>query len=68
MKGTITEWGFAYPHPQIYSDVKDDNGNVQHWAAELLATPIMMRNMKVGWIKDTLKPGDEIVLTVNPSK
>jgi len=68
LKGTITEWAFAYPHPQIYFDVKDDGGNVQHWAAELLPTPIMMRNMKVGWNKDTMKPGDEIVLTANPSK
>ena len=21
LKGTITEWAFAYPHPQIYFDV-----------------------------------------------
>ncbi len=68
LKGTITEWAFAYPHPQIYFDVKDESGKVQHWAAELLPTPIMMRNMKVGWSKDTMKPGDEIVLTANPSK
>ena len=68
LKGTVTEWAFAYPHPQIYFDVKDDSGKVEHWAAELLPTPIMMRNMKVGWNKDTMKAGDEIVLTANPSK
>lgn len=68
LKGTVTEWAFAYPHPQIYFDVKDDSGKVQHWAAELLPTPIMMRNMKVGWSKETMKPGDEIVITANPSK
>ena len=28
----------------------------------------MMRNMKVGRSEDTRKPGDEIVLTANPSK
>lgn len=68
LKGTVTEWAFSYPHPQIYFDVKDENGKVQHWAAELLPTPIMMRNMKVGWSKETMKPGDEIVITANPSK
>jgi len=68
LKGAVTEWAFAYPHPQIYFDVKDESGSVQHWAAELLPTPIMMRNMKVGWNKDTMKPGDQIVLTANPSK
>jgi len=68
LNGTITEWAFAYPHPQIYFDIKGDGGNVEHWAAELLPTPIMMRNMKVGWSKETMKPGDQIVLTCNPSK
>jgi hypothetical protein len=68
LKGTVTEWAFAYPHPQIYFDVMDANGKVQHWAAELLPTPIMMRNMKVGWDKNSLRPGDQIVLVGNPSK
>jgi len=66
--GTVTEWDFAYPHPQIYFDVKDANGNVQHWAAELLPAPIMMRNLHVGWSKESIKPGDQLVLTCNPSK
>ena len=68
LTGTITEWAFAYPHPQIYFDVKDDKGVTQHWAAELLPTPIMMKNMKIGWSKDTMKPGDQLTLTCNPSK
>ena len=68
LKGTVTEWEFAYPHPQIYFDVKNDSGNVQHWAAELLPAPIMMKNMHVGWSKESIKPGDQLVLTCNPSK
>jgi len=68
LKGTVTEWAFAYPHPQIYFDVKDDSGNIQHWAAELLPAPIMMKNMHVGWSKESIKPGDQLVLTANPSK
>jgi hypothetical protein len=68
MNGTVTEWAFAYPHPQIYFDVKDDSGKVAHWAAELLPAPIMMRNLHVGWSKESIKPGDQLTITCNPSK
>lgn len=66
--GTVTEWEFINPHPQIYFDVKSETGEVAHWAAELLPTPSMMKNMKVGWNRTTLKPGDQIVLVCNPPR
>jgi hypothetical protein len=66
--GTVTEWAFANPHPQIYFDVKNEQGEVVHWAAELLPSPLMLKNMKAGWSRHTMKPGDQIVLTCNPSK
>ena len=34
MKGTVTEWFWANPHCFLKFDVKDDSGNVAHWAAE----------------------------------
>lgn len=68
LAGTVTEWEFANPHPQIYFDVKNENGEVDHWAAEVLPTPSMMRNMKVGWSRTTMKPGDQIELTCNPPR
>jgi hypothetical protein len=68
LNGTVTEWAFINPHPQIYFDVKDEQGDVAHWAAELLPTPSMMKNMKSGWTRTTMKPGDQIVLTCNPSR
>lgn len=66
--GTVTEWEFVNPHPQIYFDVKTDKGEVEHWATELLPTPSMMRNMKAGWSRTTIKPGDQIVLVCNPPR
>ena len=66
--GTVTEWDFANPHPQIYFDVKNDQGKSEQWAAELLPTPAMLRNMKVGWSRTTMKPGDQIVLVCNPPR
>ena len=66
--GTVTEWEFINPHPQIYFDVKTETGGIAHWAAELLPTPSMMKNMKVGWSRTTMKPGDQIVLVCNPPR
>ena len=67
ISGTVTEWAFINPHPQIYFDAQKD-GKVEHWATELLPTPSMMKNMKVGWSKTTMKPGDQIELVCNPPR
>jgi hypothetical protein len=66
--GTVTEWDMVNPHPQIYFDVKNEQGEMVSWAAELLPTPLMLKNMKAGWSRTSMKPGDQIVLTCNPSK
>jgi hypothetical protein len=68
LSGVVTEFAFAYPHPQLYFDVKDDKGNVQHWGSELAPTPLMMKNMHVGWSKESIKPGDQVTITCNPHK
>jgi Family of unknown function (DUF6152) len=66
--GTVTEWDMVNPHPQIYFEVKNEQGEIVSWAAELLPTPLMLKNMKAGWSRTTMKLGDQIVLTCNPSK
>ena len=68
LNGTVTEWAFAYPHPQLYFDVKDESGNVQHWGSEFGPTAMMMKNMKVGWSRESIKPGDQVTITCNPHK
>ena len=37
VKGVITKFAWANPHSQLYFDVKDAKGNVEHWAAEMRA-------------------------------
>jgi hypothetical protein len=64
-KGTVTHFEYANPHTQVYYDVTDDKGNVEHWVAET-TNPAMLN--RVGWSKETLKPGDQITLFVNPNK
>src|SRR5580704_8672620 len=65
LKGTITEFVWANPHPQIFIAVKDENGKVVNWGIEALAPAILRR---AGWVPSTLKPGDPMTLMVNPSK
>src|SRR5262245_32244107 len=62
LNGTVTEFSYSYPHPQLYFDVKDANGTVQHWGSEFAPTPLMMKNMNVGWSKDSIKPGDTVMI------
>jgi hypothetical protein len=68
LDGIVTEWDYRNPHPQIYFDVKDKDGTVAHWATELLPTTLMLRNLNVGWSRDTIKPNDRIALVCNPSR
>jgi hypothetical protein len=65
LKGTVTEFVFSNPHAQIYFDVKDDRGSTVHWGGELNSPSNLRRD---GWNKDTMKPGDQITVTVFPSK
>jgi hypothetical protein len=65
IKGTVTEFVFANPHAQIYMDVKNDKGEVVAWSIETNG-PGQLR--RAGWTRETLKPGDEITVTLIPAK
>lgn len=66
--GTVTEWVYGFPHPQIYFDVQDESGKIAKWGTELGPTPSMMRNLNVGWGRDAIKVGDKITLTCQPHR
>ena len=65
LKGTVTEFVWANPHSQLYFDVRDEKGNIVHWGGELNSPGVLA---KQGWTRRHFKPGDEITLTVFPSK
>jgi Family of unknown function (DUF6152) len=65
VKATVTKFEYSNPHTQIYYDVTDDKGEVEHWVAET-TNPAMLN--RVGWSRDSLKPGDQVTLFVNPNK
>lgn len=65
LKGSVKEWQFANPHAQLYFVVLDDKGQAVNWGGELNSPALLRRD---GWTKDVFQPGDEITLSVHPSK
>ena len=65
VKGTVTEWYWANPHCFLKFDVPDDKGSVVHWVAET-NNPADMINR--GWTKQSLKPGEEVTVTMQVVK
>ena len=62
LTGTVTRFSLSYPHPQLYFDVKQDDGTVLPWVATLRPTPAILR--RHGWTSESLKPGDTITITM----
>jgi hypothetical protein len=65
LKGTVTSFAWNNPHCFVNLDVKDDKGAVIHWIAETVNPGKLTR---AGWTKDSVKPGDQVVLTLTPAK
>lgn len=65
LKGTVTDFKFVNPHSVIYFDVKDPKGEVLHWVCEGGGPVSLSRD---GWTKDSLKPGDEVIINLDPAK
>ena len=65
VSGVVTGFDWSNPHCVIHLDVKTDSGEVQHWLLEL-ASPIHMN--RIGWTKNSMKPGDQIVADTYPAK
>ena len=66
LKGaTVTRLSWANPHTIVEFDMKDEKGQVVHWAAEL-GSPSALGNL--GWTKTSLTPGDTITVYVHQAK
>jgi hypothetical protein len=64
-KATVTSLEWGNPHCILHFDAKDEKGAVTAWSLEMY-NPLWMA--RAGWSKETLKPGDEIVVTFHPAK
>ena len=57
VKGTVTEFMWANPHPMITLEVRANDGGIEKWS---VGGPAINRMEANGWTKTTVKPGDVI--------
>jgi hypothetical protein len=69
-EAVVTSFHYANPHPQLFFDVTDERGNVEHWASEMLPNPAGL--LRVGWTKarslEALAAGKTVKVTIAPAK
>jgi Family of unknown function (DUF6152) len=62
---TVTKFLWANPHNIVMFDVKDDKGDITHWAGEAgspSATGLL------GWTRNSFQPGDVVTIYIYPAK
>ena len=57
VKGTVTEFVWANPHPMITVEVQNGTAPVEKW---LIGGPAITRMEASGWTRTTVKKGDVI--------
>ena len=63
--GVVSEYRWRNPHAWVVWDVKDESGKIVQWSGEL---PAINTDQALGMSKNSLKTGDEVSVTLNPSK
>jgi hypothetical protein len=57
LTGTVTKIEWTNPHAWVFMDAKDEQGNVESWAVELVGINDLLR---LGWGRDRVKTGDVV--------
>jgi Family of unknown function (DUF6152) len=61
LKGTVIKFDWVNPHSRLYMEVKvEATSKTEQWELETGNVTTLQRR---GWRRDTLKPGDSIVVT-----
>jgi Family of unknown function (DUF6152) len=69
VKGVVTKFAWLNPHSQLYFDVKDKDGKIVTWGAEMRAPGnLIAEGYTRKELLEKLKPGTEVTVTGNPSK
>jgi hypothetical protein len=55
--GVVTRFEWSNPHAHIYLDATNADGRVEHWLIDIDSPNALQR---LGWSKDSLKPGDQV--------
>jgi len=65
VEGTLTQFLYRNPHSFIKVQAPDEKGEMQTWSVEWGGGAQLTRE-RVG--RDTLKPGDHVIVTGNPGR
>ena len=65
LEGKLLQFVYRNPHAYVHMQAKDDKGVLQRWAVEWAGTAQLS---SAGVNKESLKVGDEIVVTARPSR
>jgi hypothetical protein len=69
VKGVVVKYAWSNPHSQLYFDVKDAQGNVEHWSAEMNApTNLERAGFTRKYMFDFFKAGEEVTVSGFRSK
>lgn len=64
IEGVVTRFDFRNPHPILYVDVTNENGEVVNWQIQFGNATNLRRR---GWHKDIIQPGERISARGHPS-
>ena len=63
VKGVVVKFALSNPHSQLYFDVTDDKGNVEHWSAEMNApTNLERAGFSRRQMLNLFSPGSEVTV------
>jgi len=65
LTGTVVKWELINPHGWITLDVTDSDGKVTRWMVETGNPNALIR---AGWRKDSMKPGDQVIVQAYQAK
>jgi Family of unknown function (DUF6152) len=65
VEGTLTQFLYRNPHSFVKVESKDDQGNVVTWSVEWGGGAQLTQEHVT---RDTLKPGDHVIVTGNPGR
>jgi hypothetical protein len=62
--GVVTQFRFVNPHAMMYLDATDSSGKIVKWVVEFDGR---LNLSNVGWTADSIKSGERVTVTGNPS-
>jgi len=63
IEGTITQFRWINPHASIKLEGEADGGPDGLWTVEMTAPNVLINE---GWKRNSVRPGDKVVMFVNP--